>query len=171
MLLLLLMMVNKYELIKWLFQLEVMCSKISSHRVIIVIMPIFSFNRRDLVVLSKTIQNHAEIYLIVLSAALHFQHNKICRDTYPNFTFILHCFMDLLLVSSKITLNTCFQITYPARVLCFFMNRLMFGNCLFNYFTYFLAISCTIDQFTNQRVPLLHCSHLTFLIWIPKISW
>ena len=88
-----------------------MCSKISSHRVIIVIMPIFLFNRSELVLLSKTIQNHAEIYLIVLSASLHFQHDKICRDTYPNFTVILHCFMDLLLVSSKITFNTGFQIT------------------------------------------------------------
>ena len=105
-----------------------MFSKISSDRVIIVIMPIFVFNRSELVLLSKTIQNHAEIYLIVLSAALHFQHDKICRDTYPNFTFILHCFMDLLMVSSNITLNTL--------ILCFFMNRLvMFGKSLFNYFT------------------------------------
>ena len=58
------------------------------------------------------IQNHAEIYMRVydmidVSAALHFKQDNIFKDTYPTVTFILHSFMDLLLVSSKTTLGSC----------------------------------------------------------------
>ena len=44
---------------------------------------------------NANIQNHAEIYnglydMIDVSAALHFQPDKIFKDTYPAVTFILH---------------------------------------------------------------------------------
>ena len=81
------------------------------------------------------IQNHAEIYMRVydmidVSAALHFQ-----PDTYPTVTFILHSFMDLLLVSSKTTPSSCFLITYPAKILYVFVNRIvMFRQMFFQLF-------------------------------------
>ena len=82
------------------------------------------------------LQNHAEIYMRVydiidVSAALHFQTDNIFKDTYPTITFILHSLIDLLLVSIKTTLSTCFLITYPAKIFYVFMNRLVMFRQMF----------------------------------------
>ena len=82
------------------------------------------------------IQNHAEIYMRVydmidVSSALHFQQDFFFKDTYPSVTFILHSLMDLLLVSSKTTLSSCFLITYPAKIFYVFVNRIVMFRQMF----------------------------------------
>ena len=84
----------------------------------------------------SNIQNHAEIYMRVyymidVSAALHFKQDNIFKDTYPTVGFILHSFMDLLLVSSKTTLSSCFLITYPAKIFYVFVNRIVMFRQMF----------------------------------------
>ena len=84
----------------------------------------------------SNIQNHAEIYMRVydmidVSAALHFKQDNIFKDTYPTVRFILHSFMDLLLVSSKTTLSSCFLITYPAKIFYVFVNRIVMFKRMF----------------------------------------
>ena len=69
--------------------------------------------------------------MIAVSAALHFQPDKTFKDTYPTVTFILHSFMDLLLVSSKTTPSSCFLITYPAKILYEFVNRVVMFRQMF----------------------------------------
>ena len=63
--------------------------------------------------------------MIDVSSALHFQQEIFVKDTYPSVTFILHSLMDLLLVSSKTTLSSCFLITYPAKIFYVFVNRIV----------------------------------------------
>ena len=69
--------------------------------------------------------------MIDVSAALHFQPDKMFKDTYPTVTFILHLFMDLLLVSTKTTLSSCFLITYPAKIVYVFVNRIVMFKQMF----------------------------------------
>ena len=74
--------------------------------------------------IKKNTFKYMRVYdMIEVSAAIHLQPDKIFKDTYSTVTFILHLFMDLLLVYSKTTLSSCFLITYPAKIFYILMNR------------------------------------------------